>query len=678
MSLPEGVDIIVPIYGAAEDLRRCLHSVALHTDLQRHSLLLVVDGPQDAAVEAVIAAAPATRVLRNAARRGFVASVNLGMQHASRDVLLLNSDTVVTPRWLSKLIEAALSLPKVGTVTPLSNNASLCSVPRPFVENLLPEGFDADAFAALIERVSTRARPQLPTAVGFCMYIRRALLDEIGWFDEAHFGLGYGEENDFCMRASARGWLHLADDATFIEHSGQRSFRAERATLQRAGQRALSRLHPGYLPAIARFMADNPLAATHARITTALRQQAQLKRAANHQQADQRAPRHVLHVLHGWPPFAVAGTEVYAHGLVRQQLGWREVSVYARIDHPGRAQGEMVEWFDQGARVRLLTNHFWQRNPLARNALFSLTIERDFERYLREQQPDIVHVHHLIGHAFSLVRVARRLGIPIVQQLQDWWGLCARVNLLDANDRRCSGPALMKCARCSTLTRLRPEKLTNLGMHALRRWSARHSLAAADAYVMGSQFIRRDYDSAGLLAPGTPVHVLPYGVDVPLQKPVRAPVRLPLRFGFIGSALPHKGLQVARAAFAEIDPALATLQVWGHAGTPFPDSGKDAVFADMDVLVFPSVGLESFGLVAREAMARGVPVIATRDGALLEMDAEFFASGDVAALRAIIQRLVADPTQIDAWSARLAPVKNLQQHAEEIEAVYASVLATRR
>ena len=663
------VDIIVPVYGAGEDLARCVESLVAETDLDTHGLLLVLDGPQDEAVESVVRTVPAARVLRNESRRGFVESVNRGMAASARDVVLLNSDTVVTPRWLEKMLAAGESAPRIGTVTPLSNHATLCSVPRAFEENLLPAGFDARSFAALVERVSARTYPLIPTAVGVCMFIRRALLDEIGLFDAEHFGLGYGEENDFCMRASARGWTHLADDATFIQHAGHRSFRAERAALQRKARRTLARLHPGYMPAIARFMAEDSLAPVRARIVEALRRKP-VPRSPD-------LPR-VVHVLHGWPPFAVAGTELYTRWLVQRQLEWRAVSVYARIDDPARGQGEAVELEDGGARVRLVTNRFVQRNPLARNAIADAAFERDFAKFLREERPSLVHIHHLAGHSFSLAGVARAFGVPIVQQLHDWWGLCARVNLLDDRGRRCSGPGIEKCARCAPLTSIPAAPLWNRALHLARRIAARRSLGAADAYVMGSEAIRADYAREGFLPADKPAFVREYGVAITPRTAPRPPASRPIRFGFIGSALPHKGLQVAREAFRGVDPALATLQVWGSAGEPFAEEAKESVFASMDVLLVPSIGLESFGLVAREAMASGVPVIATDDGALSELEAEHFPSGDANALRAIVLRVANDPALVDAWSKRIVPPKSVEQHAEEIEQIYASVLAERR
>jgi glycosyltransferase involved in cell wall biosynthesis/GT2 family glycosyltransferase len=705
---PEAVSVIVPVYGAAADLERCLASVAAQTDLACHDLILVIDGPQGDAVEAIVRSfsSSASQILRDDTRCGFVVSVNRGMRATAGDVVLLNSDTIVTPQWLEKLIDASVSSGDIGTVTPLSNNATLCSVPRSFEENLIPAGFDAASFAALVERVSVRAYPRLPTGVGVCLYIRRALLDDIGFFDEEHFGLGYGEENDFCMRALARGWLHIADDATFIAHVGHRSFGSSSAALQRKAARAMKRLHPAYVSTIARFMKDDPLSAVRKRIIDALRLRTDQPPLSRTGESDLRkargGPRKILHLVHGWPPFQHAGTELYAYWLVQRQRQWRDVSVFTRLTDATRRQDEGLELMDGAVRVRLVTNNFVQRNPIARNALRDAVFEKSFERFVIEEKPDLIHIHHLAGHAFSLARVARRLNIPVVQQIQDWWFLCARANLFDYAWQRCSGPSVSKCARCAPMTRVAPAPLWNRALHLARRSAARRALAVADAFVMGSHFIHDDYVRAGLLPSDVPAFVLPYGVETAERKTRRAS-RRPLRFGFVGSILPHKGLHIAAEAFRGIEAAKATLHAWGDASAStaytqmlrelggdsltlegtFAEDEKPAVFDSIDVLLVPSIGLESFGLAAREAMARGVPVVASRDGGLLEMFergvcGELFPSGDAASLREIILRLAQSPEIIDEWSARIPPIKSIDEHAEEIEAVYESVMARRR
>jgi GT2 family glycosyltransferase/glycosyltransferase involved in cell wall biosynthesis len=672
---PRVVDVIIPIYGAADDLARCLKSVVAHTDLTRHGVILVVDGPQDAAVETVIASvigAPpdpslplGMTVLRNEERRGFAASVNRGMAASSTDVVLLNSDTIVTPRWIEKLIDAAYSNGDVGTVTPLSNDATLCSVPRSFEENLIPTGYDVESFANLVESVSARSYPRLPTGVGFCLYIRRALLDDVGLFDEESFRGGYGEENDFCMRALARGWLHVADDATFIYHAGHRSFGASRESRQRRARGTLSRKHRRYMATIAELMRRDPMSEVRARIVP----------------RDIHVDTRIVHLVHGWPPFQHAGTELYAYWLVRRQRQSHHVAVYARAADANRAEGEAVELLDEGTRVRLVTNNFTARNPIRRNAIRDRLLERDFERFLEQERPHLLHVHHLAGHAFSLIGVAKKLKIPVVLQIQDWWFQCARVNRYHRDGTRCSGPSLEKCASCVTLTKL---PLSNRLMHVIRRRAARAALHACDAFVVGSNAIRNDY--APIVPRSTPFHVIPYGIAIDARRAPREPAPKPIRFGYVGSIAPHKGVHVAVEAMRDIDPSDATLHIWGDRSA-FPDylagvktegrfreEEKPRVFASMDVLLVPSIGLESFGLAAREAMASGVPVIASSGGALDEMDAEFFPPGDAAALRAIIRRLIDDPSIVDRWRERLPEPKRDDTHAEEIERVYRSVL----
>ncbi len=709
---PDAADVIVPVYGAADEFARCLAALLRHTDFARHGLIAVLDGPgQDAQAAALEAArarlGAALRVLVNDARRGFVGSVNRGMAASTRDVVLLNSDAEVTRGWLDKLRAAAWSAPGIATVTPFCNDATLVSLPEPFEANRLPAGHDADSFAALVERVSTRAYPRLPTGVGVCLYIRRAALDALGLFDEG-FGPGYGEENDFCLRALRAGFVHALDDATFVFHAGHRSFEASRRALLKRAARRLARRHPAYLPTIAAFMREDPLRPLRQRVKDELARESGHRPSATVENPPSSGgfstigARRVLHVVHGWPPFASGGTELYAAWLAHAQAGCREVAVHARLAHAGRADGEALELREGGVRVRLVVNNFRARDPLARNALRHAALERDVARLLLSFRPDLVHVHHLAGHALGLLGVIARHEVPLVAQLQDWWPACARANLVTAAGAPCDGPALSKCAACLALTRLPPFGLPNLALHAWRRNLARSMLRHADAFVAGSRFVAETWRDWGLLRSGDAVHVLPYGVPRPsAARPARAAARPPRR-GFVGALMRHKGVHVALAAFRPIAPEEATLDVWGSEVAdpgyarelraaaapgvafhgPFDEDQKDARLAGLDLLVVPSVGLESFGLAAREALARGVPVLCSRRGALTELVGTGgvlgFAPGDADDLRAQILSLSRDPGRLDGLRAAIAPVKSVDEHAREIERVYDDVLARRR
>lgn len=687
--------VVVPVYGASTDLERCLEALLAHTDLSCHRIVVVADGPLEAgprrvAEDAIAAHPAAVRLLERHAREGFPVAANAGIREAEGDVVLLNSDTEVTERWLEKLGAAARRRPRTASATPFSNNATLCSLPRPFAENALPSGHSVASFGRLVEVLSRRLAPVIPTGVGFCLYLTREALDEVGLLDERGFGAGYGEEVDWCLRASTRGFTHVLDDTTFVWHRGGGSFGREAAERAKASERLLARRYPGFLPRVARFIAEDPLAAAREGVVDGL---CPARRRGRPMGA-------VVHLVHGWPPYATGGTEVFARSLARLQAERREVSVYARLSAPERRKGEAIELVDGGVRVRLVVNDFRQRNPLSRNAIHDAALRADFDRFLDETRADVLHVHHLAGHAATLPGAARRRGMPVVLQLQDWWPLCARVNLLHASGVACAGPSPVKCARCRPLTGLPPAALTNPALHALRAGVMRRALRA-ERYLAGSRFLVRSFTDAGWLPADAPVEVLSYGL--PYARPEMGrreeTPRLPLRFGFVGALMPHKGAHVAVEAFRGVAPSEAGLKLWGNASADpayterllvgagaaavtlegaFGAGEEPRVFGGMDVLLVPSVGLESYGLVVDEAMAHGVPVVASRLGALPERYTEecgaFFPAGDASALRDVVKRLVARPETVARWRRALPRVRTLEDAVTRIEEIYEDLL----
>jgi glycosyltransferase involved in cell wall biosynthesis/GT2 family glycosyltransferase len=709
MLLAPQIDVIVPVRGAGPVFRRCADSLARHVDPERHRLVIILDGPPDAETVAAVDALKAARldlaIVEHPEPRGFVVSVNAGVSLSDRDVVLLNSDTQVTSRWLDKLHAAAYADPWTATATPFSNNASICSLPTFLAENTLPAGYDLDAFAALIERVAAREYPRLPTGVGACLYIKRRVLDEIGAFSD-DFGFGYGEETDFCLRASAHGYHHVLDEATFIFHEGSRSFGTSRKRRVRRAHRLIRSRHPRYWPQVAEFIRRDPIAPARGRVITALR-------ASRPKTSTPRASERVLHVVHGWPPWAHGGTELYAYWLAHQQARQHAVAVYARIADPDRLLGDAVEHLDRDIRVRLIVNNFVQRDPFSRNGFHCAPIARDFARYLDEVRPTLVHVHHLAGHGASLIATIKRRGIPILYQAQDWWPICARVNLVDRGGALCSGPEPFKCARCLPMTNLPPATIASATLHRLRRKWIGAQLARVDAVVMGSQFIADSYRQWQVLPPELPVHVLPYGVPVHGRRDATpgtmrdATPGSPLRFGYIGALLPHKGVHVCVDAFRGIDSRQAELHVWGssddggyaaalaeratNAGQAAPvrfhgafiEADKAAILRSLDVLIVPSIGLESFGLVAREAWEQRVPVIASRLGALTELVTQdqagaLFTPNDPADLVMHIRRLIDDPDLLDRWRRNVPAVKSVEHHAAEIDAIYQTLAKPQR
>ena len=230
-------DVIIPIYNAIDCVKECVNSVIKNTDLKENGLILIDDKSPDESVREYLKVLESdlkninVTILYNETNLGFVGTVNKGMKYSKNDVLLLNSDTEVGPKWLELMKECAYSQENVGSVTALSNNATLVSVPIGLQANELPSNMSFEEYAILVQMNSLKKYPELPTAHGFCMYIRRDVLDNVGYFDAKTFGKGYGEENDFSYRCMEYGYKHLLCDEVIVYHKESQSFSESKTDL---------------------------------------------------------------------------------------------------------------------------------------------------------------------------------------------------------------------------------------------------------------------------------------------------------------------------------------------------------------------------------------------------------------------------------------------------------------
>jgi len=246
------VDIIVCVHNALEDVQRCLESLVRYT-LPPYTVILVDDGSDAPTQEylADFARSQAVTLLRNDQARGYTFAANQGLRKSTGDyAILLNSDTILTPGWLDRMIACGESDSKIGIIGPLANTASWQSVPELFdatgdwAENALPEELTTSEMAAWVANYSSRQYPRLPFLNGFCLAIKRTLITDIGIFDEEAFGEGYGEENDYCLRAVKAGWQLAVADDTYIYHAQSRSYSHERRkVLAERADKALAAKH---------------------------------------------------------------------------------------------------------------------------------------------------------------------------------------------------------------------------------------------------------------------------------------------------------------------------------------------------------------------------------------------------------------------------------------------------
>ncbi|HEX8232975.1 MAG TPA: glycosyltransferase family 2 protein [Caulobacteraceae bacterium] len=249
----DSVEVVVCVHDAAEETLACLGSLVGTTTVP-HAVLIVDDASGEDTrrrIAAFIADKPWMRMVSNAENLGYTASANLGVRSAAADwVVLLNSDTVATSRWIEGLLECA-AVTGAAFVGPVSNAASYQSVPElkdrrgRWKTNALPPGWTPERMARFIRENAGQGFPPTPLLNGFCTLIRREAFLALGGFNEAAFPQGYGEENDLCVRAAEAGYRLAVADHVYVHHAKSASFGAgRRADLQKQASEALKRLHP--------------------------------------------------------------------------------------------------------------------------------------------------------------------------------------------------------------------------------------------------------------------------------------------------------------------------------------------------------------------------------------------------------------------------------------------------
>ncbi|TDR20814.1 glycosyltransferase family 2 protein [Marinicella litoralis] len=249
------IQIVVPIFNAFEVTHKNLQSLIKHN--YDDDILFINDGSTDQRIVNLLENLPAHwEVLHNADNIGFVKTANIGLKHSVGHSVLLNSDTVVSSHWLDRFKLAINTIERLGTATPWSNNAEICSLPKTLSQNPIPTDID-QLSSELMNHLPQY--PELPTAVGFCMLVTQQAKEQVGYFDETTFGMGYGEENDYSLRVAKHGLRNVLVDNCYVAHVGNQSFKEKSSKPDQGTMQRLLDKHPEYLNLIQKFIENDPL-----------------------------------------------------------------------------------------------------------------------------------------------------------------------------------------------------------------------------------------------------------------------------------------------------------------------------------------------------------------------------------------------------------------------------------
>ena len=420
-----GCDVIVPVYAGLAELDRCLDSLA-ETLPAGARLVLVDDGSPDPAITARLAKAarPGVTLVVHDRPLGFPAAVNAGLAALGpgpvRDVVILNADTAVSGPWLERLSEAAHSDPAIGSCTPLTNDGTIVSYPEPGRASAMPDPATLAALNDACWEANHADAVAIPTGVGFCMLIKGACLAETGLFREDVFAQGYGEENDWCLRAAHLGWRHAAAPGVFVGHSGGRSFGAAKALLMERNTAVLERLHPGYGAYVTAFLADDTLRSARRRIDRLrlLREAVTSSVALVTHDAGGGVARHVER----------RGASLAADG--RRPLILSPDENAPGVCHVAPGAGE-----DRGGLPNLRFTLPGELGALA--------------ELLRAAKVEAVEIHHLLHHHPDVTTLPALLGVPYDVYVHDYGHWCPRISLTGRGNRYCGEPlSPAECEEC--------------------------------------------------------------------------------------------------------------------------------------------------------------------------------------------------------------------------------------
>lgn len=416
----------------------------------------------------------------------------------------------------------------------------------------------------------------------------------------------------------------------------------------------------------------------------------------------------ILHVVHQYPPDHLGGTEIYTQSLARHQAAaGHEVVVFC----PERAnETAATPTVEDGVRVYRAGGGRRGRAGVFLSTLASNRYNAAFDRVLTAERPQIVHVQHLMGLPATLVENLTAAGIPYVITLHDYWYGCANAQLLTNYDKTlCAGPdaRFHNCGRCALaragvggLGFLTP---TVAPLMARRNRLLRRVFAGAAVVLSSTDFVRRAY--AGMGFPVGLARVLPLGIDVDEGIAAARAARrqraagAPLRLGYVGGLSRQKGVHVLIAAVNKLPAEAVTLSIYGDE-TAFPDyaaslrraatrpgirfegqvshSALWPALAELDALVAPTLWYETFSIVAHEAFAAGLPVIASRIGVMPEVirdgvDGLLFPPGDDEALGRLLLELARQPERLELLRHNIQPAHTMAEHAARIDAIYAEI-----
>jgi len=399
----------------------------------------------------------------------------------------------------------------------------------------------------------------------------------------------------------------------------------------------------------------------------------------------------VLKVIHGYPPYYMAGSEVYTSIFCNEISKKVDLSIFTRIEDEFTKPYNCSEIRENGLRIIRVNKP--SRDYTFRSKYQDIRMAKIFERYLDEIAPDIVHIGHLSHLTIEIVNIIHNKNIPIIFTLHDFWMMCVRGQLIRDDYSLCEGPSIKKCKECNMkyfTSEVEAEVEIKDWLKAVSEMNQK-----IDLFIAPSQFLRSKYMEYGI--PAEKIIHLDYGFNIEAINSETKTVSDKIRFGYLGRVIPVKGIAQLFDSFNELDHSLAELNIYGES----PNSVKylkercsnsaihfkgaynykdiSKILSEIDVLVVPSIWYENSPLVIHEAFIAKIPIIASNIGGITELithkkNGLLVEPGNVADLVEKMNLFINNPKLIEKYSQETY-VRSIKEDVEEIEKLYYELLS---
>lgn len=406
----------------------------------------------------------------------------------------------------------------------------------------------------------------------------------------------------------------------------------------------------------------------------------------------------ILLVIHGYPPYYMAGSEVYTYNLAHELVKNNEVFVFTRIEDNEKPLYHYSDVIEDNIHIRRINNG-WENRPEADfyDKYLNSNIDEAFRNYLKEVKPDIVHIGHLSHLSTSLPIIAKReFGLPVFFTIHDFWMFCHRGQMINPNGLHiCDLPNTKQCAECARFhykkTDFPNELITERDSHI------ENVIDNIDAFFAPSHTLEKYFLDMGVCR--EKVLYSKYGFNIDYIKEVTKFKGPKIRFGFMGRIMHTKGVHILCEAFSKITGD-SELVIWGDYKSTygldlkkkyesekikfmgeFHTDNLQRALESFDIIICPSIWLENAPLVIQEAQTAKIPVITSNRGGMAELvhdgiDGFLFELGNVDSLQNLLQALVDDPQKIERLKPSIEKVRSIQDDANFCMEQYKKILVS--